>query len=124
MLKARFARIGVVLCALVATAATSVLPAAHVHTSISGLHEVHRHVVEHPDDHHEAAVNHGNHRDLRTLEPTFVSERHFSFAPPLPSVGPVLAPRGGQVVGRVASFDVPLAHSPPLRFASLRAPPA
>ena len=117
-------RIDVVLCAIAATVATSVLPSAHVHTSVSGLQEVHRHVVEHLDDHHGATVNHGDHRNVRTLEPTFVSERHFSFAPPLPAIGPVLAPPVAQVVGRVASLDVPIAHSPPLRFVSLRAPPA
>jgi hypothetical protein len=124
VLKVRLTRIAVALCAIAATAAVSVVPAAHVHWSTAGVPAVHRHVVANADDDHGATVNHGDHRRVRTVAPSFVSERNFGMAPPLAAAALMLPPPVALVAGRVASRDVPLAHSPPLRFTSLRAPPA
>ena len=108
----------------------SMLPAVHVHDSVSGQTVAHRHVVDEASDHDDAlahtgsSLDHGDHHAAKTLEPTFVAERPFDLDHPVVTVRVVLAELDRRVVGQVDPPDGVMTHGPPIRVDSLRAPPA
>ena len=123
VLKARLVRIVVTVCSVAATLALSIVPAAHVHESYSGRLIVHRHVIDDAAE-HAGTIDHGDHHGVRTLEPTFVSERQYDVDRPLITVELVLVAPEPRFVGRVEPIAARLTHGPPIRSGSLRAPPA
>jgi hypothetical protein len=123
VLRARSTRIVVTVCAVAATLALSILPADHVHETYSGRPIVHRHLIDDAAE-HAGSIDHGDHHGVRTLEPTFVSERQYDVDRPLIAVAVDLVAPESRLVGRVEPLDAPLAHGPPIRCSSLRAPPA
>jgi hypothetical protein len=115
-------------CAVAATLALSVLPAEHVHESDSGRPLVHRHAVEDAAEHarteHAGTVDHGDHHAVGTADATFVAERQHDLERPAVTVIPPLVAPERRLVGHVALLDDPVAHGPPIRVGSPRAPPA
>jgi hypothetical protein len=110
------------MCAIAAVLALSLFPAEHLHESDSGS-IVHRHVIDDAGG-HPGSIDHGDHHGAKTLEPTFVSESQYDVDRPETIVaGGVVAPEG-RLLGRVEPIEAQLAHGPPIRIASLRAPPA
>jgi len=116
-------RIAVTVCAVAATLALSMLPAEHVHETYSGRAIVHRHVIDDAAE-HAGTIDHGDHHATKTLDSTFVAERHYDVDRPLVSVEFVLVAPEPRFVGRVEPIAPRLTHGPPIRVGSLRAPPA
>jgi hypothetical protein len=102
--------------------ALSLLPAEHLHESDSGS-IVHRHVID-DEGGHPRSIDHGDHHGAKTLEPTFVSESQYDLEQPEIIVTRVLVAPEGRLLDRVEPNDAPVAHGPPIRVGSLRAPPA
>lgn len=123
MLKVRRFGIVVTVCAIVATLGLSALPVEHVHESYSGRPIVHRHLIDEPAQ-HAGSIDHGDHRGVQTLEPTFVSERQYNIERPLITVVLVVIAPERRLVGRAEAIDAAVAHGPPIRLDSLPAPPA
>lgn len=124
LLNDRVKGIAVAVCVIAATLALGVLPGEHVHRSLSGPQEVHRHGIDLVADHDGSSVDHGDHHDVKTLEPTFLSEASYVFARPVVTVDVMPAAPVLQFAGRVESIDMPQAHGPPLHLTPSRAPPA
>ena len=103
--------------------ALSILPAEHLHESYSGASIVHRHVIDDAAEHADT-IEHGDHHGVKTLEPTFLSERQYDVDSPLIIVELALAAPEQRLVGRVEPIAARLTHGPPIRSRSLRAPPA
>ena len=123
VLKARAVRIVVTVCSVAATLALPMLPPEHMHETYSGRPILHRHIIDEPAE-HAGAIDHGDHHGVKTLEPTFVSERQYNIAGPLMSVALVIIAPERRLVGRPEAIDAPVAHAPPIRLDSLPAPPA
>lgn len=123
VLKARSLKIVVTVCAVVATLAVAMLPAEHVHETYSGSAIVHRHVIDDAAE-HAGTLDHGDHHGVKMLDSTFVSERQYDIDRPLIAVALVLVAPERRLVARVEPIDAPVAHGPPIRSSSLRAPPA
>jgi hypothetical protein len=110
--------------------ALSMLPAVHVHDSVSGETVAHRHVVDEDSDHDDArahtgsSLDHGDHHAAKTLEPAFVSEHQFDLDHPVVTVERVVTVPDRRFIGRVEATDDVMTHGPPIRVDSLRAPPA
>ena len=111
------------MCAIAATVALSILPAAHVHVADGGAPLVHQHPVNAPAG-HGSALDHPDHHGVNTLEPVFVSERQYDVDHPLLTAASVLVAPAHRLIGRVDLTGDPVAHGPPIRIRSLRAPPA
>ena len=115
-------------CAVAALVALSMLPAEHIHESHERPQVVHRHVVDEPSEHadsgHHGFIEHDGHLGVTILEPTFFSERQYDIERPLVTIAPVLVAPERRVAVGVDLIDDPVAHGPPLRVGSLRAPPA
>lgn len=125
LLKGRIVRIGVTICAVVAVVALSMLPATHLHRSISGKSLVHSHFTADPVE-HAGALDHADHNGVRTFVSVFTAER---------TTDPVMAPTVVTAVFLLAAveprplayndaLEAPVIQGPPLRVISLRAPPA
>jgi hypothetical protein len=137
-------RVGGAFAAICAVLGLSVLPAAHAHTTPSGRTLVHSHLMGHGADHHEAkhtdhhetehadhheadhavTLEHGDHRNVRVLAPTFTVEETLQLAGPVLLEGTLVPPPEETPLNRVEGFDARLTHGPPIRAVSLRAPPA
>ena len=128
MFRVRAIKAVATVCALAALVALSMLPTEHIHESHQGTQIVHRHMVddapEHSDSGYHGSIEHGDHLRVTILEPTFVPERQYDVERPLITVAVApLSPERRVAVG-VDLIDDPVAHGPPLRVGSLRAPPA
>jgi len=120
LLKARILRIGVTICAVMAVLALSILPATHLHRSISGNALIHSHLVDDPLE-HAGTLDHG----VRTFAPVFTTERTTHAVAMLAAASPVfLVTVERRSLGYTEALDAPVIHGPPLRIPSLRAPPA
>lgn len=104
--------------------ATSTLPPKHLHSPDFGPSIVHQHGAIDTSDHHEGSLSSSEHRVAKTFEPAFVSQRPFDLNPPLIAAELTIGVPESQFVGRIAPLDLPMAHGPPIRVASDRAPPA
>ena len=105
--------------------ALSMLPAEHLHASPSGRALVHRHVIDEAAEHAGfSSIDQGDHRGITTLEPRFVSGRHYDSRSPLITVELVLVAAERRFVGRMEPIDALMTHGPPIRVGSPRAPPA
>jgi hypothetical protein len=123
-LKGRILRIGGATSAVIAVLALSILPAMHLHRSTSGKSLVHSHLIDHPIE-HEGMLDHGDHHGVRTFPPVFTVERPIDALPTLAvAIAVFLATPEPQSSGYSEAIDAPAIHGPPIRSASLRAPPA
>jgi hypothetical protein len=124
LLKARILRIGVTICAVMAVLALSILPATHLHRSISGNALIHSHLIDDPLE-HAGTLDHGDHHGVRTFAPVFTTERTTHAVAMLAAASPVfLVTVERRSLGYTETLDAPVIHGPPLRIPSLRAPPA
>jgi len=110
---------------VVAVLALAVMPAPHLHRSISGKPLIHSHLIADPIE-HAGTLDHGNHYGVRTLGPMFTPERTTDWGAATvegTAVVRVMEP-GRRSLGYLGTLDAPASHGPPLRVVSLRAPPA
>lgn len=121
-----------VLCAVAAVLALSILPAEHLHASAAGRSVLHRHVIDHEVEHNvhhsednSLSFDHDDHRYATILDPAFASQRQYRPERPLstPAFGVVVVPER-RIAGSAERIDGPPTHGPPIRIRSLRAPPA
>jgi hypothetical protein len=124
LLKGRIVRIGVTICAVMAVLALSILPATHLHQSISGKALIHSHLIDDPLE-HAGTLDHGDHHGVRTFAPVFTTERTTHAVTTL-AVGSAvfLVTPERRSLGYTEALDAPVIHGPPLRIPSLRGPPA
>ena len=123
-MKRRFLRIGVTVCAIAAVLALSIVPAAHVHQTLSGKPLIHSHFIDDPLE-HAGTLDHGDHHAVRTFASVFMPERTTDSVPLLTAVAVfVLTTPETRSLGYSDALDAPVIHGPPLRVVSLRAPPA
>lgn len=111
-------------CAVGAMLALSMLPVEHLHASNFGQVFVHRHIIDEGATHAGSSLDHGDHTSVRTLNPTFDSQRHYDVAQPPVTAELLIAPPDRRYTGRVDRAQGPPTHGPPIRSRSLRAPPA
>jgi hypothetical protein len=124
LLKTRVLRIGVTVCAVAAVLALSIVPATHLHRSVSGRPLVHSHLVNDPVE-HAGTLDHGDHHAVGTFAPVFVGERILNAVPALtPVARAVLARPETRSLAYSDALGAPVIHGPPGRIISLRAPPA
>jgi hypothetical protein len=124
LLKGRIVRIGVTVCAVMAVLALSILPATHLHQSISGKALIHSHLIDDPLE-HAGTLDHGDHHGVRTFAPVFTTERTTHAVTTLAAGSAVfLVTPERRSLAYTEALDAPVIHGPPLRIPSLRGPPA
>lgn len=99
-------------------------PAEHVHPSPDGPSVVHRHLIDDTARHANPTFDHDDHSTATTIDPVYVPEQPFADPQPLSAARTLPGGPERRFVGRAAPGPLPIAHSPPLRIGSLRAPPA
>lgn len=124
LVKRRILRIGVTVCAVAAVLGLAIVPATHLHQSLSGKPLVHSHLINDPVD-HAGTLDHGDHHGVRTLAPVFMAGRTINTVPALVGVAVfVLAQPEPRSLAYSDALDAPVIHGPPPRVLSLRGPPA
>ena len=110
--------------AVAAVLALAVMPAPHLHESVSGKPLIHSHLINDPVE-HAGTLDHGDHRGVRTFAPVFMAERTTNSVPALMAVAVfVLAKPETRSLAYSDALDAPVIHGPPPRVLSLRGPPA
>lgn len=111
-------------CAVAALLGLAIMPATHVHQSLSGKPLVHSHFIDDPVE-HAGTLDHGDHHGVPTFASVFMAERLTNSVPALTAVDVfVLARPESRSLGYSDSLDAPVIHGPPPRVLSLRGPPA